>query len=61
MKGTPASRILRYEGEYDSTLPENVSIAQFILDYAKEYGDDEACVSIPITYLPNLLFPNVNN
>ena len=38
-----ASRILKWDGDYDSTIPD-ISIAQFILDQAKEFGDEEACV-----------------
>lgn len=38
-----AGKILRFPGEHDPTLPD-VSIAQYVLDIIKGYGNDEACV-----------------
>ncbi|XP_057377430.1 uncharacterized protein LOC130698815 [Daphnia carinata] len=36
----PASRILTYPGEYDNVIPEDISLAEYILNEIEKFGDD---------------------
>ena len=45
-----SSRILKHPEEYDDCIP-NVTLAQFVLDKAKEFGDDVACVRMCDVFL----------
>lgn len=42
-----ASRILTYPGEYDDVIPENISLAEFILKEIEQFGDDVSSVRKP--------------
>lgn len=35
-----ASRILTYPGEYDNVIPEDISLAEYILNEIEKFGDD---------------------
>ena len=43
MSELASSKILRHPEEYDDTIP-NVTLAQYVLDQIREFGDDIACV-----------------
>lgn len=42
---TASSRILRHPEEYDDKIP-NVTLAQFVVDRMREFGDDVSCVIV---------------
>lgn len=41
---TGDDKIIRFRGEYDNVIPDGITIAQFILDTIKDFGDDQAGV-----------------
>ncbi len=41
-----APRILTFPGEYDSVIPEDISLAEFILKEIEQFGNDISSVSV---------------
>ncbi|XP_046632805.1 4-coumarate--CoA ligase 1-like [Daphnia pulicaria] len=54
-----ASRILTYPGEYDDVIPENISLAEFILNEIEQFGDDVSSTNSET--MENLTFREIVN
>ena len=44
-----APRILTFPGEYDNVIPEDITLAEFILKEIEQFGDDVSSVSVTFT------------